>query len=248
MIPAVTLLLPRAASAFGEGSERMVFRETPSAPLGALLPAVQQRLLLEAVRELAKGLQQTDATGESEKRRRQISSVLIPLDEKQKQSDYKVMKQYSTSKVLTGALVRASMNIYTANLNYGAASSSDKNNPADVYDVTDPAWKKAYIRANDGLPDVKRVIAADLDLRDLYRNQVQQKVDDASAEWYSTRCNVKEFQELLQEASSSFDAWLDRIPDTDVHAAIQAVLDGTELQLSEPFAAGFLPNTVTSTK
>jgi hypothetical protein len=42
--------------------------------------------------------------------------------------------------------------------------------------------KKAYIRANDGLPDVKAVITSDLDLRDLYRNELQLKVDDAQAE------------------------------------------------------------------
>ncbi|KAL3907484.1 MAG: hypothetical protein SGILL_008857 [Bacillariaceae sp.] len=228
--------------AIGEGSERMVFRQGPPAPLGALLPAVQQRLLLEAIRELAKGLPDSD----EKRRRQQIQSVLLPLSET-KQSDYKLMKQYSASKVLSGPLVRASMNVYTANLNYGAAASSDNKNPADVYDVTDPQWKKAYIRANDGLPDVKRVIVADLDLRDLYRNEVQQKLDDASAEWYSSSCELKEFQELLQEAASSFDAWFDRIPDKDVQAAIQAVLDGKELKLQEPFAAGFLPKTVTST-
>ena len=37
------------------------------------------------------------------------------------------------------------------------------------------------IRA-DALPGVKTVITADLDLRDLYRNQIQTAVDDLQAE------------------------------------------------------------------
>ena len=167
-------------------------------------------------------------------------------DPRHKNQDAKLLKQYSPSRVLSGDLVRASMNLYTANLNYGAAISSNtnkdngKNNPAaDVYEVTDPAWKKSYIRANDGLPSVDKVVAADLDLRDLLRNQVQLKLDDASAEWYNSNndCDdIQEFRALLQEAAASFDLWLDRIAEKDVQEALQAaLLEGKEWQkLYEP--------------
>ncbi|KAL3907310.1 MAG: hypothetical protein SGILL_008927 [Bacillariaceae sp.] len=246
------LMKPDPALAVGEGAERMVFRAKPSAPVGALLPAMQQRLLLEAVMELASGLQESDVVSDDDdqKRRQQISSVLLSLDSNKlssiqsKNQDYKIMKQHSPSRVLSGDLVRAAMNIYTANLNYGTNNS----NPSDIYTVTDPSWKKAYIRANDGLPSAVNVINADLDLRDLYRNEVQQKMDDASAEWYSSTRDLKEFRELLKQAASSFDGWLDRISDKDVKEAIQAVLDGKELQLYEPFSSGFLPQTVTTAR
>jgi hypothetical protein len=248
-----TLLLPsQQALAIGEGSERMVFRRAPSAPLGALLPAVQQRLLLEAVRELANKLSGKNDDSLTQVRQ-QIESILLRLPDdgsiskNPKNQDYKVMKQYSPSKVISGTLVRAAMNIYTSNLNYGnIATSTAKNNPNEVYEVKDPSWKKEYIRANDGLPSVDKVIAADLDLRDLYRNQVQQKLDDASAEWYSGSCDLQEFQSLLSDAATAFDSWLDRISEKDVKDAIQAVLEGKELQLYQSYSAGFVPTSSTS--
>lgn len=254
LFPALTAVSinDKNAWAVGEGTERMVFRKTPSAPTSALLPAVQQRLLLEAVRELAAGVDNSrdkKSPGDSVSKRQLIDSILLPLAENNgfldnNNQDYKVVKQNSPSKVLSGAVVRASMNIYTANLNYGPIRQEEaKGNPSEVYEITDPSWKKAYIRANDGLPSVDKVITADLDLRDLYRNQVQQKMDDASAEWYSPNCDLQEFRALLKDAAVAFDSWLDRISGNDVTAAIQAVLEGKELQLYEPYSAGFIPTT-----
>jgi hypothetical protein len=251
-----SLLPDRHALAVGEGSERIVFLQTPSAPLGALLPAVQQRLLMEGVRDLAAGLiEDNEEKGpplmqQQQRLRKQINSILLPLEQDDKFSlssrnqDYNIMKRYSPVKVLSGALVRSSMNIYTANLNYGTTKTKSNSipNANDIYKVTDPKWKKAYIRAHDGLPSVDTVIAADLNLRDLYRNQVQEKLDDASAEWYSTNCDLNEFRGLLIDATVSFDLWLDRISEKDVKEAIQAAaLEGKELQLFEPFSTGFLP-------
>jgi hypothetical protein len=189
---------------------------------------------------------------EQQRYRHQIDSILLPLEQDNKfvstssnhQEKFQIMKTYSPFKVLSGTLVRASMNIYTKNLNYGTTTTnvSSLQNPDDVYIVTDPIWKKAYIRANDGLPSVDKVMAADLDLRDLYRNQVQQKLDDASAEWYSPHCDLDEFRSLLKEAATSFDLWLDRISEKDVKEAIQAAFERKELPLHEPFSAAFFPN------
>ncbi|KAG7345492.1 hypothetical protein IV203_033023 [Nitzschia inconspicua] len=251
MIAASVTAIPVAtasqkALAMGEGSERMVFKQAPTAPVGALLPAVQQRLLLEALREMASALATDEESKNRMQRRQQIESILLPLSDDNsfmfngKHQDYKLLKKYSPSKVLSGGLVRASMNIYTANLSY--SNTANKNNyPNDVYDVTDPTWKKAYIRAYDGLPSVDKVIAADLDLRDLYRNQIQQKLDDASAEWYNTNRDIKEFCGLLNDAAASFDLWLDRISEQDVKAALQTVLEGKEIQIYETYSAGFIP-------
>jgi hypothetical protein len=109
------------------------------------------------------------------------------------------LKQYNSAKVLRGDLVRASMNLYTTNLDYSMRNSNSG------YDVIDTEWKKSYIRANGGLPDIRMVIGADLDLRYLYRNEVETKLEDAAAELYSTDCNYEELQLLLRQASTTFD-------------------------------------------
>jgi hypothetical protein len=65
------------------------------------------------------------------------------------------------------------MNVYTANLRFG-----------ESYLLTaSPEVLKKMIR-EEQLPDVKTVITADLDLRDLYRNRIQTTMEDAQAELY----------------------------------------------------------------
>jgi Na+-transporting NADH:ubiquinone oxidoreductase subunit NqrC len=68
---------------------------------------------------------------------------------------------------------------------------------------------------------VKQVVAADLDLRDLYRNLVETKMDDAQAELYQTddHMNVEEFQSLLQEVNDAYRQWFALISESDVRAA-----------------------------
>ena len=107
--------------------------------------------------------------------------------------------------------------------------------------ITDPAWKKAFIRENGGLPALQRVIGADLDMRQLLRNQVQLKIDDAAAELYSPDRDDKELIELLQEAARNFDLWLDRVRTGDVRDAIKVILTGETIQVYDTYAAGFLP-------
>jgi hypothetical protein len=115
------------------------------------------------------------------------------------------------------------------------------SNPNDAYDVTDPNWKKSYIRANDGLPDLAKVIGADLDLRYLYRNQVQLKIGDSTAELYNdkdTSCDGQDLKELLQQAAEAFDFWLGRIRYGDVRDALEAALAGQTTRADDSWIPG----------
>ena len=225
------VLYPATAHALGEGEERMIFKQKPTAPLAALIPAVQQRLLLEASLEFLN-------KGDIEK----VKQILPPLDGDYMQNIFgnqniNVIKKYNPAKVLRGDLVRATMNLYQTNLNY----NNMLGNPTDAFIITDPAWKKSFIRENGGLPNLQRVIGADLDMRQLLRNQVQLKIDDAAAELYSPDRDDKELMELLQEAARNFDLWLDRVRTGDVRDAIKVILTGETIQVYDTYAAGFLP-------
>ena len=224
-------LHPVTAHALGEGEERMVFKQKPTAPMAALIPAVQQRLLLEASLELLN-------KGEIEK----VKKILSPLDGDYMpnidgQQNMNVIKKHNPAKVLRGDLVRATMNLYQTNLNY----NNILGNPTDAFIITDPAWKKSFIRENGGLPALQRVIGADLDMRQLLRNQVQLKIDDAAAELYAPDRDDKELMALLQEAARNFDLWIDRVRMGDVRDALQAILSGESVQVYDTYAAGFLP-------
>lgn len=236
-VNSMMLLLPSITNAVGEGSERMVFRQKPTVPTGALLPAIQQRLLLEAALNLAK-------KGNIESKEK-LKTILMPLSEEDsinasKNQDVKILKQYDPAKVLRGDLTRACMNLYQTNLNYDSILSNI-NNPTQAYEITDPEWKKSYIRSKGGLPDIKKVIGADLDMRQLLRNQVQLKLDDASAELYAIDYELQELIALLEEACKSFDLWLDRVNEQNLQDAIQAAMKGETIQIYESYTAGFLP-------
>ena len=151
----------------------------------------------------------------------------------------KIIQQYNPATVLRGDLVRATMNLYQTNLNY----NNLLNNPEEAFTVTDPNWKKSYIRANNGLPDLKKLIGADLDMRQLLRNQVQLKIDDAAAELYASDCDNEELVSLLQEATQNFDLWLNRVRTGDVRDALKAALAGESVKIYDSYAAGFLPPT-----
>lgn len=133
------------------------------------------------------------------------------------------------------------MNLYQTNLNYNNLLS----NPEEAFIITDPDWKKSYVRANDGLPDLKRLVGADIDIRQLLRNQVQLKIDDAAAELYAAAPDDddsnQELIRLLQEASQNFDMWLDRVREGDVRDALKTALAGESIQFYESYAGGFLP-------
>ena len=112
--------------------------------------------------------------------------------------------------------VRAAFNAYTNNLVFG--DSYRLNAAADL--------RKSLIR-NNALPDVNAVVVSDLDLRDLYRNQVLERLDDARAEIdYQQRTgelDTAEVMNSLKAAQDSCREWFRFIPDDDVATALKAV-------------------------
>jgi hypothetical protein len=211
-------------------------KNRPKSPMGALLPATQQRLLLEKALALSTKLVDSTEPAEQEQYVQELKSIVMApsstISSMRRPKDQQIISQYPPDKILSGGLLRAAMNIYTANLRFG-----------EDYTVNNAEWKKAYIRAFDGLPDVKIVITADLDLRDLYRNEIQLKLEDAQAELYlsSDSREDAEFKVLLEEAMEALSQWFGMIGEADVQEARQAALKGQRLQMYDPYFAGFLP-------
>jgi hypothetical protein len=111
--------------------------------------------------------------------------------------------------------MRAAFNAYTNNLVFG-----------DSYLLTASRDERSrLIRTYDQLPDVTSVIRSDLDLRDLYRNQVLTKIDDSKAELEYQLKNESEFDAselvtLLSEAQSFCNMWFEFVPENDVQQAM----------------------------
>ena len=212
----------------------------PRAPREALVPATKQRLLLtqclDLANRMAKDQAQTllrlreildppeDETVQGRSRQGgggfRTSRQAISMTRRYQMDQKQVEEQLSSSR-LSGRSIRASMNVYTANLRFG-----------ESYVLTaSPEIRKQLIR-NDQLPDVRQVITADLDLRDLYRNRVQTLIEDAQAELYKRDGpDPIELQSLLEEASSICDKWFGLISPDDVQEALTLVNDGVIIQL-----------------
>jgi hypothetical protein len=168
--------------------------------LEALVPAARNRLLLNQCLSLAEKLvQQENEHGDISSLVGHLKSIIPPPE-----------KSMNHSKQLTGTSMRVGMNIYTANLRF-----------ADSYVLTaSNEDRRSYIRKYNQLPNVKQVVTADLDLRDLYRNLVETKMDDAQAELYQTDdMNVEEFRSLLQEVNDAYCQWFALISESDIQAA-----------------------------
>jgi hypothetical protein len=119
-----------------------------------------------------------------------------------------VLAQPQRSPKLSGRAVRSALNAYTVNLRFG-----------ENYILTAPPEQRKQLIRNDALPNVQTVITADLDLRDLYRNQIQTAVDDVQAELLLPTPDPLEVRTLLLEARTAIDAWFMLIDDFDVQAA-----------------------------
>lgn len=113
--------------------------------------------------------------------------------------------------------VRRALNIYTTNLNF---------NPNKYVYSGSKEEKKRLIR-EDRLPSAKEVIRSDLDARDLYRNDVQTKLEDVRAEYlYQKGVGLEDLSELvglLKDAKGALDSWFGFIPDEDIKLALEAV-------------------------
>lgn len=117
--------------------------------------------------------------------------------------------------------VRRAFNIYTTNLNF---------NPTK-YIYSGSKEEKRSMILNDKLPTAVEVIRSDLDARDLYRNVVQTKLEDAQAEWVYQKkvmeegegLDVGELVELLIDANVAVDKWFSFIPDGDIQEALEVL-------------------------
>lgn len=117
--------------------------------------------------------------------------------------------------------MRAAFNAYTNNLVFG-----------ESYVFTGSAEERKRRIRNNALPDVTAVIRSDLDLRDLYRNQVLTAMDDAKAELQYQLTIIEEsrnptdLMEILEQAKKSCDEWFRFVPEADVKEATAIAMTG----------------------
>jgi len=224
-IPAAPLALADDGNSRNSGAGRSLGSvRKPWAPAEALLPATRVRLLLDRAVDLAEQIAKEDRLHELDDLLKRVDAILVSESDSPNDN------------------VRWAFNVYTASLRFDEAymvTASEKD-------------RSEYIRKYDGLPDVKQVITADLDLRDLYRNQVLTAIDDARAE---LRYQKKEFRNqrqqglvelegapkgsnlqqpslfdgeelfsLLLNAQSACRDWFSMISDEDVKKALDVVL------------------------
>lgn len=120
-------------------------------------------------------------------------------------------------KLEQSSTIRTALNTYTNNLVFG-----------DAYQLNAQGDEKKSLVRNNALPNVNAVVVSDLDLRDLYRNQVLNNMDDARAEIdYQLRTldfNVEDILTCLRLAQSSCQDWFNLIPKSDVEEALKLVL------------------------
>ncbi|KAL3805720.1 hypothetical protein HJC23_005964 [Cyclotella cryptica] len=115
--------------------------------------------------------------------------------------------------------VRAALNYYTSNLNYDA----------ERFVLTATKEERSKLIREDRIPDVKTVIASDLGVRYLLRNEVLTVWDDAKAELrYLMRQSLedvdgRELLELLVKAQNECQKWFDLIDKKDTLAAMDIV-------------------------
>ena len=141
---------------------------------------------------------------------------LYALEDRDKVEQWWASSQSNTTfatAALSGRLVRSCCNVYTANLRF---------NGQQYLLTADPATRKELIRS-EALPSVQNVVTSDLDLRDLYRNQLQTCVEDLQAELYSKDVDPIEVQALIQTSLQAMDQWLSLIRQADIQQAQQVL-------------------------
>jgi len=115
--------------------------------------------------------------------------------------------------------IRAALNYYTSNLNFNS----------DKFVLTASKEERSKMIRDDKIPDVKSVIASDMGLRYLLRNDLLTAFDDARAEvryqmkQSSSSIDGSDLLELLLTAQSALNKWFDLINKEDALAALDIV-------------------------
>jgi hypothetical protein len=232
----------------------------PFAPLEALLPATRSKVWIDRVHELASKLTTTDnkdlqysilkdmdyvlthrpklfvkekplkrtPTGVSSANKDQFQKnredLSIPDQLEAMMNQVGVERQwgllqYSESQREQGNELRAAFNFYTKQLEFG-----------DSYLLTASKEEKKRMIRNEQLPSLVGVIASDLDLRDLYRNQLLTAMDDVQAEVaYQVKqspndVDISEVVELMNQANVACSKWFDLIAPEDIQDALDVLL------------------------
>lgn len=120
--------------------------------------------------------------------------------------------------------IRAALNYYTSNLNFNS----------DKFILTASKDERSKMIREDRIPDVKTVIASDMGLRYLLRNDVLTAMDDARAELTyqmkqvtttseASSIDAKDLLDLLLAAQSACNKWFDLIEEQSVQEALAVV-------------------------
>mmetsp|Transcript_2924 Transcript_2924/g.6102 ORF Transcript_2924/g.6102 Transcript_2924/m.6102 type:complete len:346 (+) Transcript_2924:40-1077(+) len=117
--------------------------------------------------------------------------------------------------------IRRAFNFYTSRLQF---------DPNSYVLTAEPGVKSKMIR-EDRLPTTAATVVSDLDLRDLYRNQVLTGMDDVKAEVkYQLEqkekdvVDVGEVVDLLEETYRACERWFELVPPKDIREAMDIVV------------------------
>ena len=152
-----------------------------------------------------------------------ISPIDVPAVLFSKVGDYRQFDQLQRRqrKLEKLSSIREALNYYTRQLQFDT----------EYYVLNASAEVKKQMIRNDALPDIKSVIVADLDLRDLVRNQVLDAFDDVKYELeYQLKSyekgdgiDDKELMAVFLRAKKECDEWFSFISDEDVKTAMLTV-------------------------
>ena len=112
--------------------------------------------------------------------------------------------------------LRAAFNYYTQQLNFSSKQ----------YTLTATGAERKRLIRNDELPTLSAVVASDLDLRDLYRNEFLTSIDDIQAEIKyqldserNKMISVDDVLDLLEQANVALTKWFHLISSNDIQEA-----------------------------
>ena len=235
----------------------------PFAPVDTLLPAARVKITLDNAVDIASKLvSNDDGLGNKELLHTLESLLLIPQDymkgttpiDVPQQPAMSYLKSYEENRnqvsilekpgamlVQNGEIdtwkrlkrqekaredtdeIRAALNYYTSNLNFNS----------DKFVLTASKEERSKMIRDDKIPDVKSVIASDMGLRYLLRNDLLTAVDDARAEIRyqlkqqnnngASSIDGSDLLELLLTAQGALNKWFGLIDEKDTIAALDIV-------------------------